>query len=244
MKRYALNLGNRLGFALRHPGYSLRSFARDLLRSDERFLAEVTGSTVATIAQFVEEPFEDVEFMAHLRGAEETFRELQLVSADLYAKKVLIPYAVVRASKPELIVETGVANGVSTAYVALALHRNGQGRLHSIEIGDSTYLPAAKEPGWFVPEWLRPRWTLHIGDSKAVLPRLLNELKQIDIFFHDSLHTYDHMMFEFEQAHSFLRTGGILLADDALWNQSLADFARRSGARQWAILRGVGVLRK
>ena len=82
-------------------------------------------------------------------------------------------YAAVRALRPDLVVETGVASGVSSAYILLALERNAKGTLHSVEIGDTSYLPANKEPGWIVPEWLRSRWRLHIGDVRAVLPGLL-----------------------------------------------------------------------
>ena len=41
---------------------------------------------------------------------------------------------------------------------------------------------------------LRDRWQLIIGDCKHELPQLLAELRQTDLFHHDSLHTYDHMM--------------------------------------------------
>jgi len=150
----------------------------------------------------------------------------------------------VRALKPETIVETGVANGVSSAHVLLALHKNGRGTLHSIEIGDSTYLPAGREPGWVVPDWLRDRWEFHLGDARQLLPRVLRELPLLDMFIHDSLHTYEHMKFEFEIAFPFLRPRGILISDDALWNEAFWDFARAQSAKNAQILHGVGVLRK
>jgi predicted O-methyltransferase YrrM len=52
------------------------------------------------------------------------------------------------------------------------------------------------------------------------------------------------MKFEFEQAFPFLRPGGILIADDALWNEAFWDFARAKMAPYAQILHGVGVLRK
>lgn len=244
MKWYGFNLGNRIRFALRHPAYTFRSLARDVIRADERFLASVTGRTVGEIHGFLNEPFRDPAFVSHVKKAQGAFGQLELESADLFAKKVLIQYAVIRACRPGVVVETGVANGVSTTYVLYALHRNGIGQLHSVEIGDSTYLPRGASTGWLVPDWLRSRWKLHLGDSREVLPKLLRELGQIDLFIHDSLHTYEHMMFEFEQAYPGVRPAGLILADDALWNSSLRDFADRVRAPRWDILRGVGILQK
>jgi len=146
--------------------------------------------------------------------------------------------------KSECVVETGIANGVSSAYILLALHRNQRGKLHSIGLPDPAYLSGRKEAGWFVPKWLRKPWHVHLGDAKEILPRLLPELGRIDIFLHDSLHTYEHMLWEFEIAYPFLRLGELLFADDALWNSAFEDFARKVGTPEARILHGVGVLRK
>ena len=70
-----------------------------------------------------------------------------------------------------------------------------------------------------MPDWLRGRWKFHLGDARQILPPLARELPPLDLFTHDSLHTYEHMKFEFEQAFPLLRPGGILVADDALWNE-------------------------
>src|SRR6266704_1016430 len=42
-------------------------------------------------------------------------------------------YAVLRKVQPKIAVETGVANGFSTAFSLLALQANGEGHLHSID---------------------------------------------------------------------------------------------------------------
>jgi predicted O-methyltransferase YrrM len=167
-----------------------------------------------------------------------------MTSADFYAKKVALQYALVRPTKPEIILETGVASGVSTAYFLLALQMNGRGKLHSIELGETAYLPPGRAPGWMVPEWLRDRWTMHIGDSLMLLEPIARSLAPLDIFIHDSLHTRDHMRFEFERVFPFMRTGGILVADDALWNKAFPEFAAKVRAPAARIIRGVGVLRK
>src|SRR5947207_14206936 len=43
-------------------------------------------------------------------------------------------YAVVRAFKPGVVVETGVSSGMSSAHILRALAENGKGTLHSIDL--------------------------------------------------------------------------------------------------------------
>jgi predicted O-methyltransferase YrrM len=241
---WSANLKNRSRFALRHPRYALRAIFRDLLALDERFLAGVTGSSPRAIREFLSEPFEDSEFVSHFRQAQESLRDVEAIGADCYAKRVLLQYAVVRAQKPDRILETGVANGVSSAYLLLALRRNERGELHSIDVGDGSFVPCGQSTGWIIPDWLRPRWTLHLGDARECLPGVLDRLGSVDIFIHDSLHTYEHMKFEYRAAYPHLHPGGILVSDDALWNPAFEEFSREVRAPASRILRGVGFLKK
>ncbi len=150
----------------------------------------------------------------------------------------------IRAFQPETVVETGVANGVSSAYILLALQKNERGALHSVGLNDPQYLPVGKPLGWIVPESLRSRWNLLVGDSRGLLPPLLAKLGTIDVFIHDSLHIYDHMLWEYRTAFPFLRPGGLLFSDDAAWNSAFPEFCREVAANHGRILRGVGFLRK
>ena len=52
----------------------------------------------------------------------------------------------------------------------------------------------------------------------------------MDAFFHDSLHTFDHMTFEYRTAWPFLRPGGVLLSHDVHWNRAFPRFASSVGA--------------
>jgi len=86
-------------------------------------------------------------------------------------------------------------------------------------------LPEGKEPGFVVPSWLKNRWRLTLGKSQDILERLLDQLGEIDIFLHDSEHSYDNMMFEFETAWRYLSS--LLLSHDVSWNRAFFDFARK-----------------
>jgi predicted O-methyltransferase YrrM len=238
------NFESRARLALKNPRYTLNSLYRELILADERFLSTITSASSRRIRNFTKEPFQNRFFSARLHSAKAELQGLKIQSADLFAKKILLQYAVVRAFQPEIVVETGIANGVSSAYLLLALQANGHGTLYSVGLNDPQYLPAGKFLGWVVPEELRPNWKLLIGDSRMVLPRLFVDIGSTDIFIHDSLHTYDHMLWEYRAAYPHLRPGGLLFSDDALWNSAFPEFALEVAAPRAKILHGVGFLQK
>jgi len=241
---YTVDLRRRLGTALRRPGYALPTLFRQVLGQDERLLSRLTGDDPSQIRAYFNEPFRDAPFFEHLRRAQ-ALAHKHMAGAEPFAKKTLIQYAAIRGLQPDIVVETGVANGISTAFFCLALENGGRGAsLHSIDLGDTTLLPPGKRVGWVLPPWLRERWHLHVGNALQELPRLLDELGKIDVFVHDSLHTYDHMMFEFRCAYQFLRPGGLLISDDVLWNRAFKDFVATVEHAGMGILHGVGLLKK
>ncbi len=208
------NFGSRVNFALRNPRYAARSLYRELTLSDERFLSDITRVPARRIRSFLDEPTHDDFFVNSLQAAESFFKTANIMSADLYAKKILLQYATIRAFAPDIILETGVANGVSSSYLLLALEKNRRGKLYSVEVGDSRYLPPGKPIGWIVPDRLKSRWNLRIGDSRELLPKLLAELSP----------------------------GGLLISDDAGWNPAFPEFCAEVRAARFRILRGVGFL--
>jgi predicted O-methyltransferase YrrM len=149
-------------------------------------------------------------------------------------------YRLLRDLRPQVAVETGVCNGVSTAFLLLALEDNGEGELHSIDLPEvageeyeqgtfwdgkgGAVIPPGKEPGWMVPTELRDRWHLLLGRSQDELPPLLERLGSIDFFMHDSEHSYECMSFEFRAAWDALREGGVLVADDVNVNSAWVEF--------------------
>ena len=154
----------------------------------------------------------------------------------------LFLYWLVRQAKPRTIVQTGVCNGLSAALMMLALVKNGpEGRLKAIDLpavfdpadpawttAGTVYgviIPEGKTSGWLIPDAYRHRFEVWNGDAKDLLPKLVDSIDSIDFFFHDSDHTYDHMMFEFDEVKPKLTRGGLLVADDVSWNTSLWDFA-------------------
>ncbi len=144
-------------------------------------------------------------------------------------------YTLVRWLRPEVIVETGVSRGVSSKIILSALEDNGAGTLYSIDLPNAKWvdekgtqwddsISKGATTGDLVPKNLRFRWNLVIGESQAMLPLLLNRIGPIDVFIHDSEHSYAHMMFEFSTAWPFVRNSGVMISDDEDYNNALKDF--------------------
>lgn len=155
-------------------------------------------------------------------------------------KDGVILFGLARATRPEYVIETGVAAGISTSFLGAALIENGHGRLFSIELpvtrGDelamldgSHYLWQEHGVGWAIPEAIRSalvgRHTLILKDVREALPQVLTQIPHVDLFFHDDLHTPDHMLWEYETVWPRLGPGGLLLSDDA--NDGWVQFCRK-----------------
>jgi predicted O-methyltransferase YrrM len=135
-------------------------------------------------------------------------------------------YLACRLIKPKTVVETGVAYGVSSAFILGALEMNGRGTLHSVDLPP---LRRKYERFWgiVVPDELRDRWRLHRGTSARVLPWLFEENPTVDLFVHDSLHTHRNMRREFDAVWPHLREGGLLLADDVERNRAFGELREK-----------------
>lgn len=165
-----------------------------------------------------------------------------------------ILYILIRMLKPDVIIETGVLHGESTAFILKALHDEGKGKCYSIDLpavghncdevvlnkGLNT-LPEGLDPGWVMPEYLRSRWEIIHGKSREKLEPLLKKLGTIDVFVHDSLHTYENMQWEYSTAWPFLKEGGTLLSHDIFFNNAFKDFCQTKNRKvfHWNDLGGI-----
>lgn len=188
-------------------------------------------------------------------------RELDLYLGDsLYFRntdrfKAIVLYTICRITRPSIVVETGVASGYSSTGILAALTKNELGRLYSIDMPAKEYLKddgsswrdisRATGPGWLVPDKFKNRWSLQIGDSKQLLTELLGRLRVVDIFYHDSEHTREHMMMEFHSAWKSLTSNGWILADNINWNSAFDEFRKdNQGVSSTILFPYLGILRK
>jgi len=82
-----------------------------------------------------------------------------------------------------------------------------------------------------------------LGESFKVLPKLLAKIGTVDVFLHDSRHTYRTMMKEFTIIWPYLRKGGLLLSHDVIANDAILDFCGNV-QRTLIVIGGIGIVMK
>lgn len=143
-------------------------------------------------------------------------------------------YLLCRMLAPETVVETGVGYGASSAIILAALHKNHKGVLHSIDLPPIGARASDIQIGVMVPPEYRGRWQLHVGPSKRILPRLLNNgVSTIDLFLHDSAQLYEIQRMELTSVWSHMSPHGVIIADSIHRNTAFAEFTRQRQVNHW-----------
>jgi len=135
-------------------------------------------------------------------------------------------WCAVRHLRPEAVVETGVAHGVTSRVVLEAMRQNALGHLWSIDLPHPLDHSLHVQTGVAVTQECRSRWTYLEGSSRQRLPKLLAELGKVQLFIHDSLHTARNTLFEMEEIGSVM-PAGVMLIDDIKSHDGFATFASR-----------------
>lgn len=170
------------------------SYSFDLANVDElvSFLTELLELPSAEVERYVREA------LAHPELGERLRRRVRW-RVD-YKRRMplgnrLLWYALVRAVKPRLTVETGIHDGLGSLMLLVALDRNAaegvESRLVSLDLDP--------ESGWLVPDHLRARWTPVFADIESTLDEAL-EGRELDLLIHDSDHNEALQRIEFGAA--------------------------------------------
>lgn len=132
-------------------------------------------------------------------------------------------YALVRLSRPERVLESGVADGFSSFFILHALKKNQAGALTSSDIRDDV--------GGLVDPSERTDWRIRIlrpAHLKDDFLSLLTREGPFDLFFHDSDHRYRWHSFEM---HAVKKAAphSIILSDDVDSSYAFIDFCESEG---------------
>lgn len=156
-------------------------------------------------------------------------------------------YSLVRTFEPRVAIETGVLHGLTSLFVLRAMELNGKGRLISIDLpslfgappankdGCTDTLPPGKPPGWIVDETHAARWSLELGPSLDLLPGILDKNRPIELFLHDSDHSYAVMSGELNLAWPRLAPNGIIVCDNVDMCDAFFDFCRAVGQQPFLV---------
>jgi predicted O-methyltransferase YrrM len=137
-------------------------------------------------------------------------------------------YGLTRWVRPTVIVESGGYIGMSSAFIlkALADGKLAAAKLYSIELSQEC------EQGALIPDELRSASAGFVPMRGKVEDFLKGDRlpSLIDMFLHDSSHSYRHMLWEFRQFWPRLRDGGLLVSHDVQMNGAFPEFVTRTYA--------------
>lgn len=227
----------RLSSVARHNAETVGRSARWLVRSREHtnytydltprnlehlawWVALVTDEPVGRARDWIAEANEDAELRAHVRETTARSSRRGLADTEVRFGRRLGWYALVRALRPERVIETGTDKGLGSVVIAAALLRNGTGRLSTLDLNP--------ESGYLVTGRYADVIDRVIGDSVAVLEA---DREPVDLFLHDSLHTYEYESAELAAVKSRLTERAVVLSDNAHESEALAHWAEKRGRR-------------
>ena len=139
-------------------------------------------------------------------------------------------YAWTRLSHPQVVVETGVANGHSTFFLLHALAMNERGTLHSFDVSEKA--------GSLLEDGEREPWEFHIlpkRDRERRFVASIEALGTVELFHHDSLHSYEWQTLEYE---TIRRTSPqcLITSDDVDGSFAFVDFCERYDRRAYYLV--------
>ena len=135
-------------------------------------------------------------------------------------------YGLTRWLRPVVVVESGGFIGMSSAFIlkAFADEKLATAKLYSIEWSEEC------EQGALIPDELRSLSGGFVSLRGKVEDFLKGDQlpRQIDMFLHDSSHSYRHMLWEFRQFWPRLRDGGLLVSHDVQMNAAFPRFVAKT----------------
>lgn len=176
------------------------------------------------VARFAKE-IRDSEFMSNMISRRDAYGS----DGVMGALDCATVYALTRWLRPLVCVESGGFIGMSSAFIlkAFADEKLVNSKLCSIELSEDC------EQGALIPEELRAS-----GGFVALRGRIEDLLKanrlpqSIDMFLHDSSHSYQHMLWEFRHFWPRLRDGGLLVSHDVQMNAAFPEFVTKTYAHE------------
>ncbi|HEX5491052.1 MAG TPA: class I SAM-dependent methyltransferase [Candidatus Udaeobacter sp.] len=136
-------------------------------------------------------------------------------------------YGLTRWLRPVVVVESGGFIGMSSAFILKALvdEKLATSKLYSIELSEDC------EQGVLIPDELRSEFEPVRGRIEDLLKA--NRLPEsVDMFLHDSSHSYRHMLWEFRAFWPRLRDGGLLVSHDVQMNAAFPEFVTKTYAHE------------
>lgn len=144
-------------------------------------------------------------------------------------------YFITRYTKPNNIVETGVAAGFSSYAFLTAIDFNQKGHLYSSDFPYFRLPSPEKYIGIVVEESLKKYWNLYIEGDEINLGKILGKVDKIDIFHYDSEKSYSGRKIAMSLIADKLSSQSIILIDDIQDNSFFYDYINENNPLNWSI---------
>lgn len=138
---------------------------------------------------------------------------------SLWTVEGRILYALIRALKPELVVEIGTNVGCSASHMASALKMNGTGKLMTFDTCSSIAIPPNRDgvsqvfrQGQLIPVDLMPYVELVNADGIDYLNKYIAD---VDFIFEDGAHSFEGTRDAWIAGLAKLNPGGLIISHDA-----------------------------
>jgi hypothetical protein len=204
------------------------NFTYDLTERNVRYLAEtiavVTGSRPQETVGYIEEAIGDAALNQRFQTAMRTMGDQPLRNLRSPFGRRLGWYAIARATKPKIVVETGVERGHGALLLCAALLRNADEGAPGHYIGTDIN----RNAGWLLSGKYASIGKILYGDSIESLKTLA---ETVDLFINDSDHSADYEYDEYKVIAPKLSAKAIVVGDNAHVTDKLALFSRENGRR-------------
>ena len=117
--------------------------------------------------------------------------------------------------KPKTMIELGTSLGITTMYQAFG---STDGEMHSIEGCPSTAIVARN----IINDFEADNVTIHTGIFESVLPKILEQVKQLDYIFIDGNHRKEPTIDYFEKCLPYIHDESIIVFHDIRWSEGMA----------------------
>ena len=201
------------------------NFTYDLEDRNKRhlaaFVSQVTERHYHEILGYIVELENDNNLRKHVKNTTKASKERSVADSTAKYGKRSGWYAIVRAMKPEVIVESGVDKGLGACVLTAALMKNSEEGYKGYYYGIDTN-PRA---GYLLQGEYALFGEILYGDTSEVLQGFG---RGVDVFVYDSDRSATREAIVYEMIRSRLNKGAIILSDTSLDNDELLEFAKRT----------------
>ena len=138
--------------------------------------------------------------------------------------------------KPNIILETGVAAGLSSRCILEAIKKNSKGILYSSDFPYFRLDNPEKYIGIMVPEELKKNWRLEILGDKKNIKKFKLEIDYADIILYDSDIRYSGKINFFKAINNLIRPNSIIVVDDLHNDSFFLEYVNEKKCKNWFIV--------